>query len=149
MLYNAGSFVFFCHLRVRINPRLWQRSSISIKKKKRLVCFKSWKRAKKEAVKKKRKRNETEGPRAAAACGRIRVNREGGMLRRNEALMDKGDWNVCCTDHVCVHIVLKQWLSICMSSICSCVCFYYRYNNTHTHSWVTQKKSNITCILML
>lgn len=48
------------------------------------------KKSKKRATVKK-KRNETEGPRAAAACGRIRVNREGGMLRRNEALMDKGD----------------------------------------------------------
>lgn len=48
----------------------------------------------KKSKKKKRhskEKKEAEGLRAAAVCGRIRVvSREGGLLRRNQALMDKG-----------------------------------------------------------
>lgn len=49
-------------------------------------------RKEKKSARVKEKKRQTEGPRAAAVCGRIRVaSGEGGLLRRNEALMDKGD----------------------------------------------------------
>lgn len=84
MLDNTGSSVYFCQLRMRINPHLLQQ----YKDYKNPVPSHK-KRAKKGATVKEEK--ETEGARAAAVCGRIRVNREGGMLRRKEALMDKRD----------------------------------------------------------
>lgn len=65
-----------------------------------MICF--WKHEREMKSEKKRKgttvekKGETEEGRAAAVCGRIRVvSRDGRLLRRKEALMDKGEENAC------------------------------------------------------
>ena len=80
---------------------------------------------KKSKTKKKepqlKKKRETEGPRAAAVCGWIR---EGGLPRRNEALMDKDTemfLMLCCVDHVYAHTVGIVWLCFCIDCCCVCI----------------------------
>lgn len=85
MLDNTGSSVYLCQLRMRINPHLLQQ----YEDYKKILFRVTKKKEQKGATVKEEK--EPEGARAAAVCGRIRVNREGGMLRRKEALMDKRD----------------------------------------------------------
>lgn len=131
-LYNRGSRVYFCHLRVRMSPGDFSMQRNHLKnvfekswfvfmlflggggehliQNKHTIKDQIWSISKKSPVfqvkkraKKKRKRatvkEKKKGDRrarAAAVCGRIRVvSGERGKLRRSEALMDKGDWNIC------------------------------------------------------